>query len=79
MRNASDGEYLTALSTQLSASPTITRATENELAHMRHVMARVATFINDPAHDLTTRTALAEHLGLPAPRTTAPKETATHG
>lgn len=73
MRNTADGEYINNLAGQLRRSPTVTRATEDELARMRRVTARVAEFINNPNHDLGTRTALAEHLGLPAPRTNAPK------
>lgn len=68
MRDLPDDEYLTGLATQLRHAPAVTRATEDELARMRHVMARVAAFINNPAHDHHTRTNLAEHLGLPAPR-----------
>lgn len=75
MRDLPDDEYLTGLATELRHTPAVTQATEDDLARMRNVMARVATFINNPAHDLNTRTALANHLGLPGPaaeRTTTP-------
>lgn len=77
MRDLPDSEYVAALAGQLRHAPTISRATEDELARMRHVMTRVAAFINNPAHDHATRAALAEHLGLPAPRTTTPSRRTT--
>lgn len=69
MRNTADGEYLAGLATQLRTAPAITRATEDDLARMRHAMTLVAAFINNPAYDLAARTALATTTGLPEPRT----------
>ncbi|MFE4915886.1 hypothetical protein ACFRCX_30755 [Streptomyces sp. NPDC056652] len=43
---------------------------ENELARLRQLIARVATWINNPNHDPTARHHLAQHIGLPTPRTT---------
>lgn len=45
------------------------RAAEDELQVLRGRLARVAAFIHDPAYDLTARTALAQTLGIPSPRT----------
>ncbi|MEU1908440.1 hypothetical protein [Streptomyces hygroscopicus] len=50
-------------------------AAENELRDLRGLRALAAAFINNPAHDITARRALAEHLGLPAPR----QENQPHG
>ncbi|MFD5899088.1 hypothetical protein [Streptomyces sp. NPDC060366] len=75
MRNTADGEYLAGLATELRHSSTVNQAAEDELAHLRGVMARVAAFINNPNNDQTACRALAIHLGLPAPRTNTPKET----
>jgi hypothetical protein len=50
-------------------------AAENELQQLRGLRAQLAAWIHDPAHDPNARRALAEHLGLPAPRTENP----THG
>ena len=43
------------------------RSAENELSELRGQLRQAAAFINDPAHDLAARRALAEHLGLPEP------------
>ena len=43
-------------------------ASENELQRLRPIVAAAAAFINNPAYDITARRALAEQLGLPAPR-----------
>ncbi|WP_030186016.1 hypothetical protein [Streptomyces capuensis] len=53
----------------------VIRGLEDELQQLRGLRARTAAFINNPAHDHHTRRALAEHLGLPAPR----QESPTHG
>jgi hypothetical protein len=50
-------------------------AAENELQQLRGLRADIAAFINNPAHDPDTRRALAEHVGLPAPR----QENQPHG
>lgn len=44
------------------------RAAENELQDSRLFKATAATWINNPAYDLTARQALAQLLNLPAPR-----------
>lgn len=44
------------------------RAAEDELQVLRGRLALVAAFIHDPAYDLTARTALAQSLRLPLPR-----------
>ncbi|MFE6126679.1 hypothetical protein ACFQ6Q_00180 [Streptomyces sp. NPDC056437] len=44
------------------------QAAENELRAYRQRLAQVTTWIHDPTHDHTARTALARHLGLPEPR-----------
>lgn len=44
-------------------------AAEDELQESRGLRARLAAWINDPAHDITARRALAQHIGFPAPRT----------
>lgn len=43
-------------------------AAENDLARLRTALARAAAWINNPNYDLTARTALAQHLGLPEPQ-----------
>ena len=43
------------------------RSAENELRHLRGQLRQATAFINDPAHDLAARRALAERLGLPEP------------
>lgn len=45
---------------------------ENELARLRALIAQVAAWINNPAHDRDARLALAHTLHLPAP---APERT----
>lgn len=42
-------------------------AAENELARLRALLAQVAAWIHNPAHDQTARAELARHLGLPEP------------
>lgn len=51
------------------------RSLEDEVEELRGFRARTTAFIHDLAHDAPTRTALAEHLGLPAPR----QENQPHG
>lgn len=43
-------------------------AAEDDLARLRAALARATAWINNPAYDITARTALARHLGLPEPR-----------
>lgn len=50
-----------------SERPDIIRAAEDELQRLRTVLATVAHFINNPAHDYDARAALAHDLQLPAP------------
>ena len=50
-----------------SRTDTDLRAAEDELARLRAFKALVAAFIHNPPHDPAARTALAQHLGLPAP------------
>ncbi|MGY0065156.1 hypothetical protein ACWY4P_53545 (plasmid) [Streptomyces sp. LZ34] len=50
----------------------VIRSLEDEAQQSRGFRARTVAFIQDPTHDLHTRQALAEHLGLPAPRQEAP-------
>lgn len=52
------------------------RTAEDELARLRALIAAVAAWINNDAHDPTAREALAHTLGLPAP---APERTPHHG
>jgi hypothetical protein len=57
------------------------RAAEDELQHLRGLLAVAVAFIHDPAYDAYARRTLANRLGLPGPRTTltvptAPKEAA---
>ncbi|KIF66246.1 hypothetical protein HY68_36670 [Streptomyces sp. AcH 505] len=60
--------YIAGLATQLQHHPDL-RAAEDELARIRAVITRLTGWINNPAHDITARSNLADHLGLPAPRT----------
>ncbi|MGW7283886.1 hypothetical protein ACWGH4_00045 [Streptomyces sp. NPDC054847] len=41
---------------------------EDELARLRGLVAQVAAWINNPAHDPAAREALARQIGLPEPR-----------
>ncbi|MFJ1993021.1 hypothetical protein [Streptomyces asiaticus] len=50
-------------------------AAEDELAEARGLIAALAAFINNPANNPTFCRALAQHLGLPAPR----QENPAHG
>ena len=60
--------YVDQLVHQLrSERPDILRAAEDELQRLRTVLSTVARFINNPTHDHTARTALAQALQLPAP------------
>jgi Ni,Fe-hydrogenase III large subunit len=52
------------------------RSAEDELERLRTLLALTVGFIHDTAYDYAARAALAERLRLPAPRATAPKETA---
>ncbi|GHJ34270.1 hypothetical protein TPA0910_87030 [Streptomyces hygroscopicus subsp. sporocinereus] len=53
----------------------VIRSLEDEAQRLRGLVARLAAWINNPANDPTTCRALAEHVGLPAPR----QETQPHG
>ncbi|MFF8610840.1 hypothetical protein ACF06X_33580 [Streptomyces sp. NPDC015346] len=43
------------------------RTSEDEVQRLRHLLAEVATWINNPDYDDTARAALALAIGLPAP------------
>lgn len=47
-------------------------AAEDELEKARGLIASLAAFINNPTNDPDFCRALAQHLGLPAPRTENP-------
>lgn len=67
MDEDTDG-YVATLADELRATrPDLVRAAEDELQRLRLKFGVVARFINNPAYDLTARTALAEALKLPAP------------
>ncbi|MGW5690290.1 hypothetical protein ACWEWX_04770 [Streptomyces asiaticus] len=51
------------------------RSLEDEAQRLRGLIARLAAWINDPGNDPTARRAIAEHVGLPAPR----QENQPHG
>ncbi|MGW2384347.1 hypothetical protein [Streptomyces sp. NPDC001658] len=60
--------YVDQLATELRTQrPDLIRAAEDELQRLRLALGTVAAFINNPDHDHTARTALAQALNLPAP------------
>ena len=64
-----DPAYVASLATELrQRRPDLLANAENDLALLRSRLALVTTFIHDPTHDHTARAALAQALGLPAPR-----------
>ena len=63
-----DQTYIDQLATELTnRRPDVLRAAEDELQRLRTKLRTVARFINNPQHDHTARTALAQDLQLPAP------------
>ncbi|MEU9014317.1 hypothetical protein AB0D12_32010 [Streptomyces sp. NPDC048479] len=64
-----DPAYIAGLATELRIhQPGALELAENDLQRLRAVVTKVAAWIHNPAYDDTARHALAELLGLPAPR-----------
>lgn len=74
-----DAAYIARLARELERNPAPLALAEDELAHLRGTLARVAEWINNPVHDLAARRDLADYLHLPAPRTPVTTKETTDG